>query len=160
MSTPFTITAPIIGHFDAKGTRHQNLCVEDSSGCFRAGGPGEGLRIRRAVMSEGACTEMRLSVGAVEAVRDLALTQEIQIDLPWTSYVIAPGAVYDGNRFLVLPQAYCPEPSLSRRRPASIPPILIRKFCEPNFVRRAHGFLRWRDSEPLQAKQYLLKRTQ
>ena len=110
MSTPFTITAPVIGHFDAKGIRHQNSCVEDASGCFRASGPGDGLRIRRAIMSEGACTEMRLSVGAVEAVRDLALTQEIQIDLPWSSYVIAPGAVYDGNRFLVLPQAYCPEP--------------------------------------------------
>ncbi len=54
MSTPFTITAPVIGHFDAKGTRHQNLCVEDASGCFRASGPGEGLRIRRTVMSEGA----------------------------------------------------------------------------------------------------------
>ena len=54
MSTPFTITAPVIGHFDAKGTRHQNLCVEDASGCFRASGPGKGLRIRRTVMSEGA----------------------------------------------------------------------------------------------------------
>ena len=39
MSMPFKITAPVIGHFDAKGTHHQNLCVEDASGCFRASGP-------------------------------------------------------------------------------------------------------------------------
>lgn len=32
----------------------------------------------------------------------------LELDLNWQSYVIAPGAMYNGNRFLVSPQPYCP----------------------------------------------------
>jgi hypothetical protein len=32
------------------------------------------------------------------------------LDLGWQSYVIAPGNMYNGNRFIVSPQPYCPYP--------------------------------------------------
>ncbi|MEN8255250.1 MAG: hypothetical protein ABFR33_07250 [Verrucomicrobiota bacterium] len=36
------------------------------------------------------------------------ITLPLELDLDWKSYVVAPGAMYNGNRFIVSPQPYCP----------------------------------------------------
>lgn len=49
-----------------------------------------------------------LLVEAKEDFHDLQIRQSFGIPLDWSSYIIAPGAMYNGNRFIVSPQPYCP----------------------------------------------------
>ena len=39
---------------------------------------------------------------------DVQISFSIVLDAGWKSYVITPGTMYNGNRFLVSPQPYCP----------------------------------------------------
>ncbi len=50
----------------------------------------------------------KLEIRAEKELSDVQIRQSFSIDLDWKSYVIAPGAMYDGNRFVVSPQPYCP----------------------------------------------------
>ena len=49
-----------------------------------------------------------LSVDASTPVRNVQVIQPFEFNLDWRSYIIAPGAMYNGNRFIVSPQPYCP----------------------------------------------------
>ena len=106
------LTAPVVGWFDSTRTRQERpFAAVDTEGALRAGdGPGAGLVLRRSLSATADGSVLALDVRATSAVREVALTQAVELELPWSSYVIAPGAVYDGNRFVVISQPYCPEP--------------------------------------------------
>ncbi len=53
-------------------------------------------------------TTLAVTVSSDTVRRGVQIILPIEFDLDWQSYVIAPGALYDGNRFLVSPQPYCP----------------------------------------------------
>lgn len=53
-------------------------------------------------------TEFAFSFSAESALKNIQLMLPVKLDLDWKSYVIAPGAIYNGNRFLISPQSYCP----------------------------------------------------
>jgi hypothetical protein len=41
-------------------------------------------------------------------IENVQCVQSVQLEADWRSYVIAPGAIYQGNRFVVSPQPYAP----------------------------------------------------
>lgn len=49
------------------------------------------------------------TAGSTTALRNIQIVQPVHLDLDPSSYVIAPGAMYDGNRMLVSHQPYCPD---------------------------------------------------
>ena len=53
-------------------------------------------------------TTLTATVSAASPRRGVQVVLPLLLDLDWRSYVIAPGAMYDGNRFIVSPQPYCP----------------------------------------------------
>jgi hypothetical protein len=73
-----------------------------------ANGEANGLKISRYEEVSAAGVVVNLKVAAAVLREQISVKQEVRVDLPWTSYVIAPGVMYDGNRFLVSPQPYCP----------------------------------------------------
>ena len=56
--------------------------------------------------SEGADIDFTLKSDC--ELRNVQLVQALELELSWKSYVIAPGAMYNGNRFIVSPQPYAP----------------------------------------------------
>jgi hypothetical protein len=56
--------------------------------------------------SEGA--DMAFTLKSACELRNVQLVQALELELSWKSYVIAPGVMYNSNRFLVSPQPYCP----------------------------------------------------
>ncbi len=52
--------------------------------------------------------ELSFSIISESDIDDVQISFPLAIDASWKSYVIAPGAIYNGNRFLVSPQLYCP----------------------------------------------------
>jgi hypothetical protein len=70
----------------------------------------EGSLIVGQTLSEtGDTTELFFSIESRIPQRNIQLIQSLHFGLDAASYVIAPGAMYDGNRMLVSRQAYCPE---------------------------------------------------
>ena len=67
-----------------------------------------GLSIRRAISHDGSRHSVTWTASTERALSGVALRQTIELDLPSTSYVLAPGVLYAGNRFLCSPQPYCP----------------------------------------------------
>ncbi len=53
---------------------------------------------------------LRLNVKVASSVprQGVQLVLPVELGLSWKSYVIAPGAMYNGNRFIVSPQPYAP----------------------------------------------------
>ena len=72
------------------------------------GSPIEGIEVKRRTTSRGQDREVFIEVSSKRRVVDLQLVQSIELDLDWRSYVVAPGAMYSGNRFIVSPQPYAP----------------------------------------------------
>ena len=54
-------------------------------------------------------TELCFSIESKIPLKNIQLIQPLHFALDAASYVIAPGAMYDGNRMLVSKQTYCPE---------------------------------------------------
>jgi hypothetical protein len=52
--------------------------------------------------------EFKASVESAGPFRNVQMVLPIDLTLSWKSYVIAPGVMYNGNRFIVSPQSYCP----------------------------------------------------
>jgi N-acylglucosamine 2-epimerase (GlcNAc 2-epimerase) len=73
-----------------------------------AGSPAEGVTVtvtlQRFADEENYNVELQSSV----TLSDVQLVQPILVGVDWRSYVIAPGAIYNGNRYLASPQAYAP----------------------------------------------------
>jgi hypothetical protein len=70
----------------------------------------EGSLIVGQTLSEtGDTTELCFSIESKIPQQNIQLIQPLSFGLDAASYVIAPGAMYDGNRMLVSRQAYCPE---------------------------------------------------
>jgi hypothetical protein len=70
----------------------------------------EGSLIVGQTLSEtGDTTELCSSIESKIPQKNIQLIQSLSFGLDAASYVIAPGAMYDGNRMLVSRQAYCPE---------------------------------------------------
>jgi hypothetical protein len=57
----------------------------------------------------GDTTELCFSIESRIPQQNIQLIQPLNFGLDAASYVIAPGAMYDGNRMLVSRQTYCPE---------------------------------------------------
>lgn len=73
-----------------------------------AGSPAAGVTVRvtsrRVAEEENHVVELNSSV----TLSDVQLVQPVMLGVDWRSYVIAPGAIYNGNRYLVSPQPYAP----------------------------------------------------
>ena len=72
------------------------------------GTPAEGLVANVALSRSEDSTDATVEFSSTAPLKDVQLIQPVSLDQDWRSYVIAPGAVYDGNRFLVSPQPYAP----------------------------------------------------
>lgn len=78
------------------------------SNAFTGTGDVNGLSIHRKQITGIDSIEIHWRAETSRALRQVSLRQTVALNLPPTSYIIAPGAVYGGNRFLVSPQPYCP----------------------------------------------------
>ena len=67
-----------------------------------------GLSIRREITHSSSCHAVTWTATTAQTLPGVALRQTIELDLPCSSYVLAPGVLYAGNRFLCSPQPYCP----------------------------------------------------
>ena len=69
----------------------------------------DGLALdRRHTLGADGALDVEVTVAATAVRERISIQQDVQLDLPWTSYVLAPGVMYNGNRFLVSTQPYCP----------------------------------------------------
>jgi hypothetical protein len=73
-----------------------------------AGTPIAGLVVKGEWKKLGEGWDYLLELTSTTVVTNVQVVQEIKLDLDWRSYVIAPGVIYEGNRFVVSPQPYCP----------------------------------------------------
>jgi hypothetical protein len=71
-------------------------------------GEASGLTMKRSQRIETGALILDMRAEAAADFHGISLRQSVDFSLPSSSYVVAPGAVYDGNRFLVSPQPYCP----------------------------------------------------
>ena len=71
-------------------------------------GEANGLTMKRSQHIETGALILDMRAEAAADFHGISLRQSVDFSLPSSSYVIAPGVVYDGNRFLVSPQPYCP----------------------------------------------------
>ena len=76
-------------------------------------GEANGLTMKRSQRIETGALILDMRAEAAADFHGISLRQSVDFSLPSSSYVIAPGVVYDGNRFLVSPQPYCPYPRLA-----------------------------------------------
>lgn len=60
------------------------------------------------VKEEDGAWKFSFSLKSSETFKNVQLVQPFEIGLDWKSYVIAPGVMYNGNRFIVSRQSYCP----------------------------------------------------
>jgi hypothetical protein len=82
-----------------------------------------GLGIHRTITHEGSRHAITWTASTTQTLPGVSLRQSINLDLPSTSYVLAPGVIYAGNRFLCSPQPYCPHIPAEGVSPAG--PVLI-----------------------------------
>ncbi len=52
--------------------------------------------------------ELKFSFSSEAKLKNVQFILPVNLELSWKSYVIAPGAMYNGNRFIVSPQPYAP----------------------------------------------------
>lgn len=104
-----SLPAPYTQRRETKAIQSDRL-DEVSPGCYVSRvAANAGLRALREIhQTTDGTVEMCLTFEASETQTQVAPGQTIDLDLPYSSYVIAPGALYNGNRFLVSPQPYCP----------------------------------------------------
>ena len=81
------------------GKQTHTFCGEDADA---------GLTVKRRQRTEADGVDVSWQAKTTRTLPQISLRQTVELDLPWTSYVIAPGAVYNGNRFLVSAQPYAP----------------------------------------------------
>ncbi len=67
------------------------------------------LSVRHSRCDSNNATELCFSIESKIPLHNIQLIQPLHLGLDAASYVIAPGAMYDGNRMLVSKQTYCPE---------------------------------------------------
>jgi hypothetical protein len=67
-----------------------------------------GITLACSSTSDAEGTTLTATFSAASPRRGVQAVLPLLLDLDWRSYVIAPGAMYSGNRFLVSPQPYCP----------------------------------------------------
>jgi hypothetical protein len=67
------------------------------------------LSVGQSLSETGDTTELCFSIESRIPQQNIQLIQPLNFGLDAASYVIAPGAMYDGNRILVSKQTYCPE---------------------------------------------------
>lgn len=73
-----------------------------------ADSPADGLTAGGTLVHDGDGASLTLHIESSTMRRDAQFILPLALDLSWQSYVIAPGALYNGNRFVVSPQPYCP----------------------------------------------------
>jgi hypothetical protein len=76
---------------------------------FRCVDQSSELIVRRRQTVEKDTVKIDLEIEALQTVSKISVTQALTLELPRQSYIVAPGAVYNGNRFLVSSQKYCPD---------------------------------------------------
>lgn len=95
----------------ADGTEVQ-LERDDSTAAhiFRApvGSRAAGVMVRVISQREAEGETHVVELNSSVALSDVQLVQPVLLGVDWRSYVIAPGAIYNGNRYLVSPQPYAP----------------------------------------------------
>lgn len=73
-----------------------------------AGSAAAGLTVNAEWIKTDAGYDYALEMTASTTLTNIQWVQALWLELDWRSYVIAPGAMYQGNRFVVSPQPYCP----------------------------------------------------
>ncbi len=99
---------PAVGRLQDGHVKLSALPASGTPGDFTGQGEDTGLTVRRGHKLTDNGVELEWTVAASRAFENISLQQTVEFDLPWTSYVIAPGVLYAGNRFLVSPQPYAP----------------------------------------------------
>lgn len=87
------------------------LELEPGTRWKRRGGVGlsaDGLTASGTLANDGDGASITLHIESSMPRHDVQFILPLALDLSWQSYVIAPGALYNGNRFIVSPQPYCP----------------------------------------------------
>jgi hypothetical protein len=79
-------------------------------GCFAgaAESAAAGITLACSSAADAEGTTLTATVMSDSPRRGVQVVLPLLLDLDWRSYVIAPGAMYNGNRFIVSPQPYCP----------------------------------------------------
>lgn len=107
---PFTPLAPVMVSRDNLATR-MPLVPDAGTPLWFKGAPdtmAAGIQIALSVQDQRDGRSLGVRISSDSPRRGVQLILPIALDLDWRSYVIAPGTLYDGNRFLVSPQPYCP----------------------------------------------------
>jgi len=73
-----------------------------------SGSAAEGLRVSFTPSESADGVALEVCVESAVALRGVQLVLPLELGLGWKSYVIAPGVIYNGNRFVVSPQPYAP----------------------------------------------------
>ena len=73
-----------------------------------SGSAAEGLRVSFTPSESADGVALEVCLESAVALRGVQLVLPLELGLGWKSYVIAPGAIYNGNRFVVSPQRYAP----------------------------------------------------
>jgi hypothetical protein len=73
-----------------------------------AGTPAAGVVASAQLHPNGENLDYAIEFTSATALKNIQLVQEVRLEVDWRSYVIAPGAMYQGNRFVVSPQPYAP----------------------------------------------------
>jgi hypothetical protein len=103
------LSAPKIRFSDGREvTLQRDTTIETITFRAPAGSPAEGLIAKAGWLKAGDGFDYALELTSTAPLKNIQLVQEIRLELDWRSYVIAPGAIYQGNRFLVSAQPYCP----------------------------------------------------
>jgi hypothetical protein len=69
---------------------------------------GSGTRVTGHVIRGCDGAELAFTLESDRELRNVQLIHALELGLSWKSYVIAPGVMYNGNRFIVSPQPYAP----------------------------------------------------
>ena len=72
------------------------------------GTPAAGMAATVSFSRDGEATDATVEFSSATHLKNVQLVQRVSLDQDWRSYVIAPGAMYNGNRFVVSPQPYAP----------------------------------------------------
>jgi hypothetical protein len=108
-ATGVTFSAPRVRFPDGREVVLVRDLVEGKF-AFRGpvGTPAAGLVANVAFSRSEDSADAMVEFSSTAPLKDVQLVQPVSLDQDWRSYVIAPGAVYGGNRFLVSPQPYAP----------------------------------------------------
>ncbi len=67
-----------------------------------------GMLLEGNIKHEESNANLSFEISVDREMHKVQTSMPILLDMDWQSYVVVPGVMYNGNRFLVSPQPYCP----------------------------------------------------